>query len=272
MNRGQYGATAARDAARDAPPLGSPPLAWGWLAAFCLACAATPLPCRSPDACPVGTECLAQRCVPLGAEPVAPGAGRLVLEPADVAVLSAGSRREGGLPATVTFGGAAGDELLVRFGGSWRPHDVVAAFLVLDPATGAEPSADDVQLVVAPAARAWSSRGARTSSARAPAAQALARTRPPTPVRIDVTTLVRELRGNGDAHGFVVRAAGPTARGAAYFTGADGLPPRLDLYLRARPVPPRGADASRAAPAWPAGPSLDPSRPAERAPRRPRAG
>ena len=217
-------------------------LVLAWAVGVSLACASTPLPCRSPGTCSASTECLAQRCVPFGAEPVTPGAGRLVLEPADVRVVLASSADDGGLPPSVTFGGAAsaGDELLVRFGGNWRARDVVAAFLLLEPAASAEPSAGDVQLEVALASRAWSSRrGAHAVSSRAPIGAALARTRPPAPLRVDVTLQLHQLGdAPGDDHGFVVRAARPSARGAVYSTGANGQPPRLDLYLRPRPATP----------------------------------
>jgi hypothetical protein len=212
---------------------------WVASAGMALACVATPVPCRSPGACPAGTECLAQRCVALGTEPVAAGTERLVLEPADIAVVPARSARDGGLPASVTFGGAgdASDELLVRFGSDFDARDVVAAFLVLEPARGAEPSASDVRLEVALAARAWSSRDDRAANRRGPIGVALARTRPAAPLRVDVTAQLHELGdADGDQFGFVLRAAEPSPRSAAYSTGADGSPPRLDLYLRPSPT------------------------------------
>ena len=164
---------------------------------------------------------------------MAAGTRRLVLEPADIAVLSARSRRDGGLPSSVTFGGAgdASEELLVRFAGNFDARDVVAAFLVLEPTLAAEPSASDVGLEVA-LARGWSSRDGRAASRRGPVGAAIARTRPVAPLRVDVTPQLHELGDPDDGIGFVLRAAGPSPRGAAYSTGADGSPPRLDLYLR----------------------------------------
>jgi hypothetical protein len=204
-------------------------------AASALACVATPVPCRSPGACPAGTECLAQRCAALGTEPVPASTGRLVLEPADIAVTPAHSMRSGGLPPSVSFGGGSGasDELLVRFGGGFDARDVVAAFLVLEPARGAEPSASDVRLEVALAARGWSPRDDGAASRRGPVGVAIARTRPAAPLRVDVTAQLHDLGdASGDEFGFVLRAAGPSPRSAVYSTGADGSPPRLDLYLR----------------------------------------
>lgn len=180
-------------------------------------------------------ECLAQRCATLGTEPVPAGAARLVLEPADIAVVPAHATRHGGLPPSVTFGGAneASDALLVRFAGDFDARDVVAAFLVLEPARGAEPSASDVRLEVA-LARGWSSRDARAASRGRPVAAAIARTRPAAPLRVDVTAHLHERGGDEGEVGFMLHAAGASPRGAAYSTGADGSPPRLDLYLRRR--------------------------------------
>src|SRR5690349_11959934 len=76
-------------------------------AALALGCASTPLPCRSPSVCPTGSECLAHRCEPIGAEPVARDSQRRVLEPVDIAVVH-GDGSRGGLPPTVTLGGAQG--------------------------------------------------------------------------------------------------------------------------------------------------------------------
>ena len=169
-----------------------------------------------------------------------PGTGRLVLEPADIAVVPARAEHGGGLPPSVTFGGGPGasDELLVRFGGQFRARNVVAAFLVLEPARGAEPSLTDVRLEVALAARGWSSRDGRDTSRRGPVGVALARTRPAAPLRVDVTAQLHELGdARGDDHGFVLRAAGASPRAAVYSTGAEGAPPRLDLYLRPAETP-----------------------------------
>lgn len=169
---------------------------------------------------------------------MAAGTRRLVLEPADIAVDSPRSARDGGLPASVTFGGAsdASDALLVRFARDFDARQVVAAFLVLEPAQGAEPSASDVRLEVALAARGWSSRHGRAASRRGPVGVAIARTRPAAPLRVDVTAQLHELGGAGDDEvAFVLRTADPSPRGAVYSTGADGSPPRLDLYLRSSP-------------------------------------
>ena len=243
MDRGQYragqrGPGTARAGRHLSSARHSISIAGGLL----LACVSPPLPCRSPGSCPADTECLAQRCATLGADPVPPAARRLVLEPADIAVVTSSPVRSGGLPPSVTFGGPAeaAGQLLVRFGGGWSARDVVAAFLLLEPVSSAEPSAEDVRLEVAMASSAWSSGAAAGSvGRRGPAGGAIARTRPPDPLRVDVTAQLHELGARtGDDHGFVVRAVTASTRGAVYSTGAAGLPPRLDLYLRAPTVPP----------------------------------
>lgn len=206
-----------------------------------VACGAGPRPCRSPSACTDGSECLANRCLPLGAEPVAPDTRRVVLDPVAMAVVRAGARRQGALPPTVTFGGPAsqGETLLVDFADGWGPIDVDAAFLLLEPAHDAEPSASDVEIGVAVAASEWTSGTAgELPSSRGPHGAGVGRTRPPAPLRIDVTALVREIaKQPRSAHGLIVRATRPSPRGAVYSTGVDGPLPRLDVYYHQRPTP-----------------------------------
>jgi hypothetical protein len=196
-------------------------------------CAATRAPCVSPTDCSQGRECLANRCLPQGAEPVPLGSARVVVEPTRSAVV-----REGGLgrdlPATVTFGGppALNQQLLLSFPEAWADIEVEAAFLLLHPAPDAEPTGSDVPVSVSLAAAAWSAGVVGKAPARkSPETMGLARTRPPAPLRIDVTEQVRALGAQHD-HGLLLRAEGDVTRGATYLTGADGLPPRLDVYGR----------------------------------------
>jgi hypothetical protein len=226
--RGKFHATAPRVGAR----------AWLLPGALLLCCAPALQPCRSPSVCSENEECLAQRCVPLGADPVDPGSRRLVLEPLQVAVVRRQRAAAGGLPASVTFGGPTdqSEQLLLRFPEAWAGTDVSAAFLLLRPAPSAAPSASDVPLDVALAASSWSSGStAEAPSIRSPHSAGVGRTRPPATLRIDVTALLRELASQpGQGHGFVVRAREESTRGAVYSTGADGLAPRLDVYFRPR--------------------------------------
>jgi hypothetical protein len=183
--------------------------------------------------CPSDRECLAHRCLPQGAEPIPPVSTRVVVGPTRSAVV----RGEGvgrDLPATVTFGGPGplNEQLLLRFPEAWADLEVEAAFLELHPASEAEPSGSDVPVRVYLAAAAWSGGVVGQAPAhRAPESLGLARTGPPTPLRIDVTALIRA-PGNQGAHGLLLRSADTRARGATYLTGADGLGPRLDVYGR----------------------------------------
>jgi hypothetical protein len=211
--------------------------AWLVHAALLLgACSARVQPCRSPSVCPEHDECLAQRCVPVGAEPVGPGSQRLVLEPLQIAVVREHDHPQPALPPSVSLGGpsARAEQLLLRFPQAWHELNVTAAFLLLEPASGAEPSAGDVMLDVSLAAGAWSSGTAgEAPSIRSPSSAGVGRTRPPAGVVIDVTALLQELAQNPDRdRGFVVRASGTSERGAVYSTGAGGIAPRLDVYFR----------------------------------------
>lgn len=193
------------------------------------ACAAAPVACLSPAHCDAKDECLAHRCVPLGAEPVPPGAERRVVDATAVAVLGGGS----GLPSVVSLGGPdRGETLVVRFPGAWRDLQVEAAFLLLSPAPGAEPSAEDVPIEVSLASVQWEAlAGDRAARSHSPSHHALARTGSGGLLRIDVTPQVRAL-GREPQGSLLVRATSSTDRSAVYLTGANGGRPRLDMYGR----------------------------------------
>jgi hypothetical protein len=200
------------------------------------ACAHTPLPCRAPRQCPEQSECLAHRCVPLGAEPVAAGSERLVLAPAGVAVVRAArADNSSAPPPTVTFGGPepSNEQLLLRFPRNWAALHIDAAFLLLAPAPSADPTGADVQVQVALAAAPWTSGTLnRPPPVRSPKSSGLARTRPPSSLRLDVTAQMHALQQSpNDDHGLLVRAESSASRGATYLTGTDGELPRLDLYF-----------------------------------------
>ncbi|HEU4577765.1 MAG TPA: hypothetical protein VFS67_05900 [Polyangiaceae bacterium] len=211
------------------------------------ACARAPLPCRSPEHCPAESECLAHRCAALGLDPVAPGTTRMVLEATQVAVVRPQVRGKSsgtGPPPTVTFGGPdpSDEQLLVRFPRSWAGRDVEAAFLLLEPADSADPTGADVQLQVGLAGAAWTAGTLdQAPPVRSPRSAGLARTRPPSLLRLDVTAQLKVLQGRErDDHGLLVRADGLAGalppslphHGATYSTGTDGELPRLDVYFR----------------------------------------
>lgn len=210
----------------------------GWLAVAGLAfgCEKGPIPCAGAGSCPMGRECLASRCVLEGGEAVPGASRRLLLRPSALGV-ARGGRDAGGMAPSVTLGRRADDEtaLYVRFEPSWNQGRVVAAFLLLEPLPGAAHN-DDVNLEV------WRSRADFPSDTFRfdtqpglvpPFARGLARSAPPSPVRVDVTSLVQFLRSHpAEDHGFVVRAASEDDAGISIATGLDGgLPPRLDVYL-----------------------------------------
>jgi hypothetical protein len=186
---------------------------------------------------------LAHRCVASGAEPVPAGTRRLVLEAAGVAVVR--TRAEQGrsdldgapaLPPSVTFGGPepSNEQLLLRFPRSWAALHIEAAFLLLAPAASADPTGADVQVQVALVAAPWASGMLdQAPPARSPKSSGLARTRPPSVLRLDVTAQMKALQADGGSdQGLLVRAESSSSRGATYLTGTDGELPRLDVYFR----------------------------------------
>jgi hypothetical protein len=176
--------------------------------------------------------------VPLGAEPVAPESQRLVLDPIAIAVIRSGAELQNALPPTVTLGGPPiqSEELLVRFDHAWDELDIDSAFLLLEPALDAEPTASDVEIGVALAADRWTSGIlANAPASRGPLSTGVGRTRPPTLLRVDVTLQLRELaRQPRSDRGLLIRATAPSPRGAIYSTGIDGIAPRLDVYFLPR--------------------------------------
>ena len=212
------------------------------LGAACLAlaaCRASPEPCSSPGTCPEGSECLANRCVPAGGEPVTSDSNRRVSEPIAIAVVSAHAQSSRELPAVATFGGSARGKtaLYLRFNPIWRGGGKIdSAFLLLDPAEGRAPNADVT-------VTAWRVRG-RWSPERLhwleqpelapPSADGIARGAPPLPLRIDVTRIVQYLAKHpGSDRGFALIASSGAGPGVGFATGAaGGRAPRLEVYLR----------------------------------------
>jgi hypothetical protein len=182
--------------------------------------------------------------MPVGADPVPPGSLRVVVEPIGAAVVRP-DQAEKDLPPTVTFGGrgSQSEQLMLRFPSTWSRLEVDAAFLLLHPAVEADPTGRDVQVTVTLAGASWLSGTLRRAPPdRAPASVGLARTRPPTLLRIDVTAQLRAFQKHvASDYGFIIRAAHEAERGATYLTGADGEAPQLEVYGRPR-------TASRAGP------------------------
>jgi hypothetical protein len=207
------------------------------------ACTRDPVPCTSAGSCSSDSECLANRCVPLGSDPVALDTRRIVLSPSVIAVVSSrGTEQEGSaaLPSSVTFGGAseAASALYLRFEPSWRSaRRVDNAFLVLEPLPGTPGDPEDVPVEAWRIAGRWQTSDlswVHQPKRAPPFARGLARSSPPSPLRIDVTAIVRHWHEHARSErGLVVKSAGGGAFGASFATGASGgAAPRLELYVR----------------------------------------
>jgi hypothetical protein len=209
------------------------------LLAFAFACSRSPEPCASAGTCPEGQECLANRCVVAGGEPVSPDSRRLVAEPTTIAVLSSRSHtRPSGLPGTVTFGGSAegASALYLRFPPVWqRAKRIEAAFIVLDPMPGTLPSNDDVTVEAWRVRERWDASELTwltQPSLVPPSSSGIARSSPPLPLRIDVTDIVSYLRAHGKSDfGIALKSGSGDHGGASFATGANGgRAPRLEVY------------------------------------------
>jgi hypothetical protein len=196
-------------------------------------CASSLTPCAGPS-CETDHECLANRCMPAGSDPVPPDSTRIVLTP-----LSCATDRPGEAPGAVVLGSERkpNSELLLRFGDDWkRSADVAAAFLLLAPSEDAPPNPADVPLQI------WAVDGPWTPDAPIresevglvlPRASGLARSGPASTIRIDVTELARAFARRKHDDGLAVLATSARGAGVAVSTGASGgAAPRLEIYLR----------------------------------------
>ena len=205
-----------------------------------LGCARGPVPCISPGTCGSGYECLANRCTVLGSDVASSATRRIVLTPADIAVVTAsGERPSQGIPGAVRFGSAqeGSAALYLRFGPVRAPAPRIDhAFLLLDPMPGAPRGGADVRVEALRIAQAWNERTLSWSDqprGGIPASRALARARPPSTLRIDVTELVRYQRERSqDDVAVAIKASAGAGAGAAFATGAThGQAPRLEVYV-----------------------------------------
>jgi hypothetical protein len=210
-------------------------------ALLCVAasCSRAPEPCSSPGTCPEGQECLANRCVIAGGIPVSEDSQRLVLEPEALAVVSAERSYESGPPPAVTFGSRAegASAIYLRFPPTTSDASrIQSAFLLLEPLPGTLPS-DDVSVDVWRVREPWESD--RVSwlaqpDLAPPRGEGIARSRPPSTLRIDVTAIVAYLADNAENDfGMALESGSGDGAGASYATGAaGGRTPRLEVYLR----------------------------------------
>ena len=192
----------------------------------------------SAGVCGNGMECLANRCVPTGGEPVSPKSTRTVLEPTRMAVVSS-EIEPGPLPTVITFGSHArgATRLMLEFGPRISADKVEAAFLLLEPAQGVARGIGDIEVDAWRMADPWDDSAlswVRGPKLVRPHAAGIARPRPPTELRIDVTRIVAYLAAHPEAYPAlaVVAGAGSDA-GVSFATGvASGRGPRLEIYSR----------------------------------------
>jgi hypothetical protein len=162
---------------------------------------------------------------------------RRVAEPTAMSVISA-RRASGALPRTVTFGSAAAGKtaLYLLFPELDVPEKKIErAFLRLEPELFGAFDAEPVDVEVWRVRRPWQSGDFDWSSQPPlgpPRAQGKALGR--TPLRIDVTDLVREAEQHpARSHGFAVLGSAGDGNGVSFATGVGGQwLPRLEVYLR----------------------------------------
>ena len=204
-------------------------------------CAPSPSPCTTPGVCGSGEECLANRCMPLGSEPVAPDTRRLLLRPRAIAVVSASaSDQTDPLPNAVTFGGekAGASALFLEF--ELRENEIKSldsAFLLLEPLPMSAPEQERIEVDAWRIAERWDRDTVSWLAQPAlapPSSRGIAQSSPLAVLRIDVSAIIRFwLRQPLQNRGLALKAPGGDGHGVSFATGAsDGSAPRLELYVR----------------------------------------
>ncbi|APR83180.1 Hypothetical protein A7982_08529 [Minicystis rosea] len=188
-----------------------------------------------------GRACVAGRCRTPEA-PIAQGdALRVVLAPADLAVV--GLRGGGGgaeLPETVALGRAASGTVVMffRFEATWRDDaEVQSAFLVLEPVDATPPATAPINFEMARVVEPWTPAvvsWGRQPRLAVPLTAGTMRARATSPMRVDVTPLVKSwARRDTDDHGIALLAKGDDAEGAVVSMGVtQGRGPRLEVYVK----------------------------------------
>lgn len=216
------------------------------LACLTLALASCAAPLREAPPCPQracaeGHTCVAGRCRSPETPAAAADAIRVVLQPADVAVVAlSGGGGGSSLPDAIALGrGSTGTVvMLFRFEATWRDDaEITSAFLVLDPLEGAPPSISPIAFEMARIVEPWEPSivsWGRQPRLAVPIVAGTMRARPTHPMRVDVTPLVRgwSQRSAGD-HGIALLAKGGDDHGVTISMGVSlGAGPRLEAYVK----------------------------------------
>jgi hypothetical protein len=189
--------------------------------------------------CESGKSCVVGRCRAADETPAPADTRRVVLTPTDFAVIAA-SAAPSPPPDAVALGRAEGGTvaLLLRFAASWRDDaDVLSAYVVLDPVDAAPPALHSIVFESARILEPWQPgvvSWGRRPRLDLPKLAAVIRAIPGTPVRIDVTELVRAWASRrADDHGLALLVHGDDAVGSAFALGIGrGAGPRLEAYVR----------------------------------------
>ena len=195
-------------------------------------------PCDPTSPCSSGA-CVVGRCRTTDTAPVAADATRLVLVPADLAVISSGGEDDR-LAENIALGRASAGSLVVllRYAPTWQDGaQIEAAFVVLEPLAGAPTPYGPISVETARILEPWAAETAswgRQPRLAVPAAAGRVRPGPAAPLRIDVTSIVRGWsRRAEDDHGIALLSSGDDPYGAVFTTGlTSGKPPALEVYVR----------------------------------------
>lgn len=211
-----------------------------WYAALVpmLSCAVAQPPCVAESACDPGAECLANRCVPEGGEPVPESSERVVLTPSKVAVAPLSAS----LPTHATLGGPTADAQLLfldfELGAllrDARSQQLHTAFLLLPPRDNAPPLVPTTRVSVRRLATPWDVRAVGSGFwPRGTRGERRGLASGKQPIRIDVTDLLRECFEDGSRFdGFLIRGIDerPGSGFIAATGAADTVSPKLELYL-----------------------------------------
>lgn len=192
--------------------------------------------------CETGKSCVIGRCRAPDEAPAAIDTRRVLLAPSAVAVIAATGARSATaeVPETIALGRAEGGAvaLLLRFEASWRDDaEVLSAFVILDPVDSAPPASLPAVFESARILEPWQPSvvsWGRQPRLDLPRLAAVIRAIPGTPVRIDVTSLVREWpQRRADDHGVALLVHGDDRLGSTFTMGiTGGAGPRLEAYVR----------------------------------------